>query len=55
MPEILPSLPSADEVSFENPLDLLNEEERRDLHDDLEEFARIRRSAEAASGSLRLS
>jgi hypothetical protein len=53
--EILPSLPSVDEPSFESPLDLLDEEERRELHDDLEEFARIRRSAEAASGNLRLS
>jgi hypothetical protein len=53
--EILPSLSSVDETSFENPLDLLDEEEQRELHDDLEEFARIRRSAEAASGNLRLS
>jgi hypothetical protein len=53
--EILPTLPSVDEPSFENPLDLLDENQRRDLHDDLEEFARIRRSAEAASGKLRLS
>jgi hypothetical protein len=53
--EILPSLPSLNEPSFEDPLDLLDEEERRELHHDLEEFARIRRSAEAASGNLRLS
>jgi hypothetical protein len=33
--EILPSLPSVDEPSFESPLDLLDEEERRELHDDL--------------------
>lgn len=53
-PEVLPKLPPLKGVRFVDPGELLSEPDQEKLRQDLDELARIRRQAEANTGSLRL-
>lgn len=53
-PDVLPKLSPLKGVRFVDPEELLSEPEREKLRDDLDDLARIRRQAEANTGSLRL-
>jgi hypothetical protein len=53
-PEVLPKLPPLKGLKFVDPEELLSQPDREKLRDDLDDLARIRRQAEANTGSLRL-
>jgi hypothetical protein len=53
-PEVLPKLPPLKGLKFVDPEELLSQPDREQLQDDLDNLARIRRQAEANTGSLRL-
>jgi hypothetical protein len=53
-PDVLPKLPPLKGVRFVDPGELLSEPDQEKLRQDLDELARIRRQAEANTGSLRL-
>jgi hypothetical protein len=53
-PGVLPKLPPLKGLKFVDPEDLLSVPEREKLREELNDLARIRRQAEANTGSLRL-
>jgi hypothetical protein len=53
-PEVLPKLSPLKGLKFVNPEELLSQPDREKLQVDLDDLARIRRQAEANTGSLRL-
>jgi hypothetical protein len=53
-PDVLPKLPPLKGVRFVDPEELFSDPEREKLRIDLDDLARIRRQAEANTGTLRL-
>jgi hypothetical protein len=53
-PDFMPKLPPLKGVKVVDPEELLSVEDREKLRQDLDDMARLRRQAEANTGSLRL-